>query len=65
MSIGPVLGLANNNLVECCAVAGRDIFNTVVRLVLLYGHECWVTKSGREDKISEAMIHMLRWMHVE
>lgn len=54
-----MLGLANNNLVECCAVAGRDIFNFVVRL------ECWVTKSGREDKISEAMIHMLRWMHVE
>ncbi|GMP22599.1 hypothetical protein CsSME_00000546 [Camellia sinensis var. sinensis] len=34
----------------------------VIRLVILYGTECWTTKNQHVDKMSIAEMRMLRWI---
>jgi hypothetical protein len=37
-------------------------YRTVIRLAMMYGTECWVTKGQHIQKMSVAEMRMLRWI---
>lgn len=38
------------------------VYHTVVRLVLLYGAECWPVKKPQVERVMIVEMRMMRWM---